>query len=118
MVDINLDKYIKFYLANIKKITLASYQLQSSFGILGISKNEDVIDFHEKPILDIWFNVGYLIFSHDKFKFFKRFKEFKKLLKFLSRKKIMKTYKHRGNHITVNTVAELEKAKQQIKKFN
>ena len=30
----------------------------------------------------------------------------------------MKTYKHRGNHITVNTVAELEKAKQQIKKFN
>ena len=118
MVDINLDKYIKFYLANIKKITLASYQLQSSFGILGISKNEDVIDFHEKPILDIWFNVGYLIFSHDKFKFFKRFKEFKNLLKFLSRKKIMKTYKHRGNHITVNTVAELEKAKQQIKKFN
>ena len=118
MVDINLNKYIKFYLSNIDKITMASYQLKSSFGILDIAKNNDVKDFKEKPILDIWFNVGYFIFSSDKFKYFKQFKRFKNLLEFLARKKLMKTYKHRGNHITVNTLEELEKAKQQIKKFN
>ena len=118
MVDINLNKYIKFYLSNIDKITMASYQLKSSFGILDIEKNNDVIDFKEKPILDIWFNVGYFIFSSDKFKYFKQFKRFKNLLEFLARKKLMKTYKHKGNHITVNTLEELEKAKQQIKKFN
>ena len=30
----------------------------------------------------------------------------------------MRAYKHNGNHITVNTVTELEMAKQQIKRFN
>ena len=30
----------------------------------------------------------------------------------------MRAYKHNGNHITVNTVTELEIAKQKIKKFN
>ena len=118
MVDINFNKYIQFYLSNIKKITMASYQLKSSFGIIDIGKNDNVIDFNEKPILDIWFNVGYFIFSSDKFKYFKKFKRFKKLLEFMAKKKLMKTYKHRGNHITVNTLEELEKAKQQIKKFN
>ena len=118
MVDINLDKYIQFYLSNTKKITMASYQLTSSFGIIDIGKNDNVIDFNEKPILDIWFNVGYFIFSSDKFKYFKRFKRFKRLLEFMAKKKLMKTYKHRGNHVTVNTIEELEKAKQQIKKFN
>jgi len=97
---------------------MASYQLKSSCGIIDIGKNDNVIDFNEKPILDIWFNVGYFIFSSDKFKYFKKFKRFKKLLEFMAKKKLMKTYKHRGNHITVNTLEELEKAKQQIKKFN
>ena len=118
MIDINFDKYIKFYLSNIEKITIASYQLKSSFGILDIEKKDNVINFKEKPILDIWFNVGYFIFSRDKFKYFKKFKRFKKLLEFLAKKKLMKTYKHKGKHITVNTLEELEKAKQQIKKFN
>ena len=118
MIDINLNKYIKFYLSNIKKITIASYQLKSSFGILDIEKKDNVIDFKEKPILDIWFNVGYFIFSRDKFKYFKKFKRFKKLLEFLAKQKLMKTYKHKGKHITVNTLEELEEAKQQIKKFN
>ena len=97
---------------------MASYQLKSSFGIIDIGKNDNVIDFNEKPILDIWFNVGYFIFSEDKFKYFNKLKKFKNLLEFLARKGLMKTYKHKGDHITVNTLEELEKAKQQIKIFN
>jgi glucose-1-phosphate cytidylyltransferase len=118
MLDINLDKYISFYLNNMRKISVASYQLKSSFGILDIIKNDDVVNFKEKPILDIWFNVGYFIFSSDKFHYFKKFNQFQKLLVFLSKKRLMKTYKHTGKHITINTVSELEIAKQQIKKFN
>ena len=118
MVDINLNRYIRFFLSNIKKTAMASYQLKSSFGILDIGKKDVVIGFNEKPILNIWFNVGYFIFSIDKFKYFKRFKRFKNLLEFFAKKKMMKTYKHRGNHITVNTLVELEKAKKHSKKFN
>ena len=118
MLDINLNKYIKFYLKNKKKILVASYQLKSSFGILDIKKNNDVINFKEKPILNIWFNIGYFIFSFDKFHYFKKFNQFQKLLTFLSKNKLMKAYKHTGKHITINTVSELEIAKQQINKFN
>ena len=118
MVDIDLNKYIKFYLKNVKKTLVASYQLKSSFGILNIMKNNNVVDFREKPELDIWFNVGYFMFSSDNFYLFKKFKKFQELLKFLSKKKLMRAYKHIGNHITVNTVAELEIAKKHIKIFN
>ena len=31
---------------------------------------------------------------------------------------MMKTFKHRGKHITVNTLEELELAKKQIRNFN
>ena len=118
MVDINLNKYIKFYQSNNEKITMASYQLKSNFGILNIGNNDNVLNFKEKPILDIWFNVGYFIFSKDKFRYFEKFKKFRNLLGFLARNRLMKTYKHKGKHITVNTVQELEEAKHQIKKFN
>jgi glucose-1-phosphate cytidylyltransferase len=118
MLDIDLNNYIKFYLENKKKILVASYQLKSSFGILDIKKNNEVVNFKEKPKLDIWFNIGYFMFSFDKFHYFKKFNQFKKLLKFLSKNKLMKAYKHTGKHITINTVSELEIAKQQIKKFN
>lgn len=118
MVDIDLNKYIKFYLSKMNKVSLASYQLKSNFGILGILSNNIVKSFKEKPTLDIWFNVGYLIFSSDKFKYFNKFSIFENLLKFLSRNKIMRAYKHKGDHITVNTIEELEQAKQQIKNFN
>ena len=59
-----------------KKVTVASYQLDSSFGIFNIQKKNQIIDFKEKPILDIWFNVGYFLFSVNNFKLFSKFKKF------------------------------------------
>ena len=57
------------------------------------------------------------MFSSAYFKFFNKFKKFENLIGYLSRKKNMKTYKHVGNHITINTLAELEKAKKISVKF-
>ena len=107
-----MNQYIKFYLKNFKKIVVASYQLESSFGVFDIKKKDIITNFQEKPLLDIWFNVGYIFFSSRNFKFFDKFKKFQDLIKFLSKKNYMKTFKHYGNHITVNTLAELEKAKK------
>lgn len=112
LIDININKYIKFFMSHPKKITVASYQLDSSFGIFDIKKENQIIDFKEKPILDIWFNVGYFLFSVNNFKLFSKFKKFKDLLKYLSRTRAMKAYKHFGNHLTINTLAELERAKK------
>ncbi len=117
IIDINLNNYINFYFKNFNKITVASYQLESSFGVFEIKKKNIITNFKEKPLLNIWFNVGYLFFSEKDFFFFNKFKKFKELIKFLSKKKYMKTFKHYGNHITVNTLAELEKAKKISNKF-
>ncbi len=112
LIDINLNSYINFYLSNKKKITVASYQLESSFGIFDMDNKNQIIDFREKPSLNIWFNVGYFIFNQNNFDLFNKYKKFKDFLKFLSKKKAMKTFKHYGKHITINTLAELEKAKK------
>ncbi len=112
LIDINLNSYINFYLSNKKKITVASYQLESSFGIFDIDNKNQIINFREKPSLNIWFNVGYFIFNQNNFNLFNKYKKFKDFLKFLSKKKSMKTFKHYGKHITINTLAELEKAKK------
>ena len=53
LVDINLNKYIKFYQSNPKKIIAASYQLETNFGIFDIKKNNQIIGFEEKPKLNI-----------------------------------------------------------------
>jgi glucose-1-phosphate cytidylyltransferase len=117
LVDINLNKLILYFQKNIKKFIISSYELKSSFGILDLKDNNNVKKFKEKPKLGIWFNVGYFIFSKETIKNIGNFKKFKIFLSSLANKNKMKTFKHNGKHITVNTISELEDAKNQIDKF-
>jgi glucose-1-phosphate cytidylyltransferase len=119
LVDININKLIRLSVANKNKIIVSSYELKSSFGILNINKkNNSVFAFMEKPKLDVWFNIGYIVLSKKFFNNLPFFKKFENLLHFCAKKKLMKSYKHVGKHITINTITELDKAKQLIKKFN
>ena len=117
LVDINLDKLINFYLVNNNKIIISSYELKSSFGILDIDNNDFVKQFKEKPNLGIWFNIGYILFSKNFNKMLEKFDKFENFLDHCSNKNLMKSYKHRGKHITINTITELENAKLEINKF-
>jgi len=118
LVDININKLIKFYLLNREKIIISSYELKSSFGILNIDKkNNNVFGFKEKPNLDVWFNIGYIIFSQKFKNMLFKYKQFEFFLYSCAKKKLMKSYKHFGRHITINTITELENAKYQINKF-
>ena len=117
LVDINLNNLIFYFQKNIKKIIVSSYELKSTFGILDLKDDNNVKKFKEKPKLGIWFNVGYFIFSKEIIKNIGKFKEFKIFLSSLANRNKMKTFKHKGKHITVNTISELEDAKNQIDKF-
>lgn len=118
LVDLNLNKLIKFYFKNSNKFIMSSYELKSDFGIIDVNKNEEVKRFREKPELGIWFNIGYFIFANGYLKKMNYHNKFKDFLTFLAKSKQMKTFKHRGKHITVNTITELEKAREQINKFS
>jgi glucose-1-phosphate cytidylyltransferase len=117
LIDININKLIKNYIKNNQKIYMTSYQLKSQFGILSINHNLDVVKFNEKPNLNIWYNVGYLIFNKKLLLKIKKFKTFKNFLKIMAESKYIKSFKHFGQHITINTISELEEAKIKIKKF-
>jgi glucose-1-phosphate cytidylyltransferase len=118
LVDININKLIKFYLINKEKIIVSSYELKSSFGIMSINKkNNFVFSFKEKPNLDVWFNIGYIIFSKKFSDLLSNSKKFENFLCYCAKKNLMKSYKHLGRHITINTITELEIAKYNIDKF-
>ena len=76
LVDIDLNKLIKFYLKDKKKFIVSSYELKSSFGILDMNHKNIVTGFREKPNLGMWFNVGYFVFSNKYLKILKNFKKF------------------------------------------
>jgi glucose-1-phosphate cytidylyltransferase len=117
LVDININKLILNYIKNKKKLIMTNYQLKSQFGIVTINSNLDITEFNEKPNLNIWYNVGYFIFNKNfKLKLIK-FKTFKNFLKIMAKNNLIKSFKHYGQHITVNTISELEDAKVKIKKF-
>ncbi len=118
LVDININKLINYFEKNKNKFIISSYELKSTFGILDLKNNNNVKRFNEKPKLGMWFNVGYFIFSKKIIKKIKNYKKFENFLSYLAKNNKMKTFKHKGKHITVNTISELEEAKSQIKKFS
>jgi NDP-sugar pyrophosphorylase family protein len=87
LVDIDLNKLIKFYLKDKKKFIVSSYELKSSFGILDMNHKNIVTGFREKPNLGMWFNVGYFVFSNKYLKILKNFKKFENFLFYLAKKK-------------------------------
>ncbi len=118
IADINLDKLIRFFSANKDNIILSSYNLKSQFGLMKIAKSGKVKSFQEKPNLNLFFNIGYFIFKKDKIKYMKFFRSFKKFLENKTSLKIFKSFIHKGNHITVNTLHELNDAKKKLKYIN
>ena len=96
---------------------MCSYEMISNFGILQIDKKNNVKKYKEKPSLNVWFNIGYIILNRSIYKNIFKFKKFEYFLSSLVKKSKVKSYKHKGLHITINTVKELEDAKNLVDKF-
>lgn len=118
IVDINIDKLINFFARNQSKIILSSYNLKSQFGLMKIFKTGKVKSFEEKPKLNFYFNIGYFLFKKDNLKYMKPFNSFQKFLENKKTLRMLRSFIHKGDHITVNTLHELNDAKKKLKKFN
>ena len=117
LLNLNINKLINEYSKNSTKIIMTNYELKSAFGIVKINKNLDIVDFIEKPNLNIWYNVGYFMFNKKFETVTKKYKTFKNFLKHMAISKNIKSFKHYGQHITINTISELEEARQKIRNF-
>ena len=73
--------------------------------------------YQEKPLLDAWINIGFFVFQKTIFKKMKMFNRFQDFISYCVQESIMYNYKHKGSHITVNSMKELSEAKKSIKNF-
>ena len=95
--------------------TVSVWPLKSQFGIFELGKNDRVISFKEKPVLDKWINIGYFCLSKGLIPMIKKHSKFEKFLEKLIEENKLIAYKHKGLHITINTLKELEEAEKKIK---
>jgi len=117
LANINFNRYIKFHQNHKGLSSVISYQLRSKFGILDIDKKNLVLSFFEKPLLNHWLNIGYFYFDRKVLNNLKKYKSFEKFIQYLIENSQMYSYKHKGLHITVNSVTELQEAEKNIDDF-
>ena len=117
IADINIQKLYKFHLKKKSLFTLSSYELKTEFGVFDINKKDKLIKFKEKPKLNIWYNIGYMIINKKIYSQLNKYVNFENFLKNTIKKYNAQVYKHKGIHITINTLKELEDAKNRIKFF-
>ncbi len=114
--DINLKKIEKNHREEPFYATITSYPINIPFGVMKINKKGIVNSFVEKPILNEVMNIGYFYFTKETHKIIKQNKSLIEVIKYLIKLKKLKSYMHKGIHITINTVAELEYANKNITK--
>jgi glucose-1-phosphate cytidylyltransferase len=102
---------------NEKHSIITIWPLTTSFGVVEINKQNQVVGFKEKPKLDKWINIGYIILKRDILGHLNNFSKFEDYLKFCGKNKYFKAYKHEGEHFTVNTIVELDLAEKNIYKI-
>jgi len=114
LADVDLDGLIRFHKDHGGDVSVTCYPLQSQFGVLEISDNGGVTSFVEKPVLDKWINIGYFYFSQRIMGKVKKHNSFLDFLHETIHEGNLYSYKHKGIHITVNTVKELQDAENNI----
>ena len=117
LADVNLDQLQAYHRTHDQKATITLYPLTTQFGLAELDQDGDVTSFKEKPTLDKWINIGNFYFERDVLSWMGDFSNFAAFLEFLGDKKALKGFKHRGVHITVNTLRELDDAEANIHEF-
>ena len=118
LTNINIDKLYNYHKKKNYLATISTYQLKTEFGIIDTNKKTNLVThYKEKPNLDIWFNIGYIILNKKILKNMSKFNTFQNYLKYLVDNRLAQSFKHQGLHVTINTVKELEDAKKTLSKF-
>lgn len=117
IANVKINSIVKKFFNSGRKTVVCTYEMVSSFGIVKFGRSDIVYSFQEKPRLDIWYNIGYILFEK-KILLENKNLSFDKILSKLAKNKKLVNHKHKGKHITVNTLTELEKAKIEIKNIN
>ncbi|HBK99834.1 MAG TPA: glucose-1-phosphate cytidylyltransferase [Microcoleaceae bacterium UBA10368] len=63
VADVNIEELLAFHKAHGKLATVTTFRPISRFGILDVDSQGRVLEFSEKPKIDGWISVGYMLFN-------------------------------------------------------
>ena len=105
--DININKLIDFHFSHNKIGTISTTKPLSRFGLVDFKDSGEVIAFTEKPLLDSYVNMGYMVFNKEIFKFIDGDEIFEnEPLKKLAKNKEIFAFAHSGFFRPMDTYRE------------
>ena len=106
--DVDIKKLYDFHKKSRKIVTLTAVNLESPFGILELSKKNEVIGFKEKPRLDYFMNGGFYVFKRKIFSYMKKGYDLEKdVLRDVAKIKQIAAFKHKGFWKSMNTLKDV-----------
>jgi len=115
--NVNINKLIKYHNQEPNKVTVTSYPVLIPFGLMELNENGYVKSFKEKPILKDSINIGYFYFNNTMRDIIIKKRKLIHIIEYLVQQHKLRAYQHKGIHITINTLAELDYAKKNISKI-
>jgi glucose-1-phosphate cytidylyltransferase len=116
--DVNIVDVLNFHKSHSSIATMATWRLRSNFGVIESNKSGLVIEYKEKPKIDVWINIGYIVMSVEKVQSIENFDTFQAFLENLVLKQNLYNYNHHGFHYTVNNLSELQEAEEYLVKMH
>jgi glucose-1-phosphate cytidylyltransferase len=112
--DVNIDDILNFHQNNNTIATMATWQIRSNFGVIESNESGLVVGYQEKPKMNVWMNIGYILVSLDQAEYINNFDTFQEFLENLVETKNLYSYQHHGFHYTVNNLSELHDAEEYL----
>ena len=69
LADVNVEELINFHEKNKKTATITVHKPEFRFGVVNFDKNDEVESFVEKPTLNHYVNIGYMVLNNNIFKY-------------------------------------------------
>lgn len=107
LADVDINKLIEFHQQHNKTATITVNKPVSRFGLVEFEKNGEVIEFIEKPTLDSFVNIGYMVLTRQIFQYLNGNLVFEnEPLKSLAKNKEIYAFKHPGFFRPMDTYRE------------
>ena len=107
LADVDINKLIEFHQQHKKTATITVNKPVSRFGLVEFEKNGEVIKFIEKPTLDSYVNIGYMVLTKKVFQYLNGNVIFEnEPLKSLAKNKEIYAFTHHGFFRPMDTYRE------------
>ncbi len=106
LADIDINRLVEFHKQKGKMVTVTGGRKHSNWGIIKIDSDNIVESFQQKPLLEDYINIGFMIFNKEIFDFIKEDVEIEEVLRRLSANKQVAMFPHDGFFHSMDTYKE------------